>query len=325
MTILTVTLNPALDVCAAVPVVEPDHKLHCTDAELTPGGGGINVARAVHRLGGSATAVFPYGGSTGDLLCDLLLGEGVPIVGVPIAGVTREDFAVRETATGHEYRFVLPGPMLTPAELASCVDQVLRHADAGSFVVISGSLPPGADPSVLAEIATAARDRTCSVIADTSGPALASVARAGAYLIKPSINELSGYAGRTLTSAEDIIEAADDLLRSGPNHAVLVSLGAEGALLLVAGEPVIAVSAPAMRVVSAVGAGDSLVAGLVLAMAAGHSLPEAARRGVAAGTAATVAAGHTLCRATDVDSILPQVRTTRREGRSSRAVADLHS
>src|SRR3954468_20520473 len=106
-TILTVTFNPALDVCANVGVVTPHHKLHCDDASRTPGGGGINVARAIHRLGGEATALFPFGGSTGQLLCDLLVAEGVPIAGVPVAGVTREDFAVRESSTAREYRFVL--------------------------------------------------------------------------------------------------------------------------------------------------------------------------------------------------------------------------
>jgi 6-phosphofructokinase 2 len=311
MTILTVTLNPALDVCAEVPVVEPDHKLHCRHTELAPGGGGINVARAIHRLGGDATALFPYGGSTGEHLCDLLLGEGVSIVGIPIAGVTREDFAVKETSTGHEYRFVLPGPMLMPSELDRCAEQVLVHAEPGSFVVLSGSIPAGADPAVLAAIVTDLREKGCFVIADTSGPALAALARAGVYLLKPSVNELSGHAGRRLECTDEIVAAAQDLLRCGPNHSVLVSLGADGALLVVAGEPAVVISSPSVLVNSAVGAGDSLVAGLVLALAHGHGLVEAARRGVAAGTAATIAEGHTLCHATDVDRLLRGVHAHR--------------
>jgi 6-phosphofructokinase 2 len=306
-----VTLNPALDVCAEVPVVEPDHKLHCRHADLAPGGGGINVARAIHRLGGHATALFPYGGSTGEHLCDLLLGEGVSIVGIPIAGVTREDFAVKETSTGHEYRFVLPGPMLMPTELNRCAAQVLVHAEPGSFVVLSGSIPAGVEPGALTPIVTALREKGCSIIADTSGPALTAQARAGVYLLKPSVNELSGYAGRRLEGTDDIASAAQDLLRSGPNRSVLISLGADGALLVVAGESPVMISSPSVVVNSVVGAGDSLVAGLVLALANGHGLVEAARRGVAAGTAATVAEGHTLCHAADVDRLLPSVHAHR--------------
>jgi 6-phosphofructokinase 2 len=309
-TILTVTLNPALDVCADVPVVEADHKLHCLQASRTPGGGGINVARAIHRLGGNATAVFPAGGSSGGLLGELLRAEGVAIAMVPVEGTTREDFSVRETSTGHEYRFVLPGPPLHPAELACCVDEIAERADAGSFVVLSGSLPPGADVAVLEALVDRLRTDGSHVVVDTSGEALAAFARVGVLVLKPSVNELSGHAGRKLTSIGEIVDAAEDLRRAGPNHAVLVSLGADGALLVADGQPPYTIAAPPLRVVSAVGAGDSLVAGLVLGLATGEPLLEAARRGVAAGSAATISAGHHLCHPTDVEGLLPGVRSS---------------
>jgi 6-phosphofructokinase 2 len=308
-TILTVTLNPALDVCADVPVVEADHKLHCVDASRTPGGGGINVARAIHRLGGEATAVFPAGGSSGALLGELLRAEGVTIVTVPIEGTTREDFAVRETSTGHEYRFVLPGPPLRPAELARCVDEIAGRAGAGSFVVLSGSVPAGTDLDVLAALVRRLGANGAHVLVDTSGDALAALARVGVYVLKPSLNELSGHAGRKLTSIGEIVDAAEDLRRAGPSHAVLVSLGADGALLVADGQPPCTIAAPPLHVVSAVGAGDSLVAGLVLGLAGGEPLLAAARRGVAAGSAATISAGHHLCHPTDVEALLHSVRS----------------
>jgi 6-phosphofructokinase 2 len=308
-TILTVTLNPALDVCADVPVVEADHKLHCVGASRTPGGGGINVARAIHRLGGQATAVFPAGGSSGELLGELLRAEGVAIAMVPVAGTTREDFSVRETTTGHEYRFVLPGAPLDSSELAGCVDEIAERADAGSFVVLSGSLPPGTDVGVLEALVDRLRTDGSHVIVDTSGDALAAFARVGVLVLKPSLNELSGHAGCKLTSIDEIADAADHLRRAGPNHAVLVSLGADGALLVADGQPPRTIAAPPVRVVSAVGAGDSLVAGLVLGLAAGESLVDAARRGVAAGSAATLSTRHHLCRPADVDTLLAGVRS----------------
>ena len=309
-TIVTVTPNPALDVCAEVPTVEADHKLHCAHADRTPGGGGINVARAIHRLGGAATAIFPFGGSTGALLCDLLAGEGVPIVGVPVASTTREDFSVRETTTGHEYRFVLPGLPLDPSEVARCIEEVVQHAHAGSFVVISGSMPPGVDTDAIEAIVGPLRAAGSHLVVDTSGPALTTFARLGVHLLKPSLHELVNHAGRELTAMDDIIDAANDLRRSGPNIAVVVSLGADGAVLVTDSQPPCIVETPPIPVVSAVGAGDSLVAGLVLGLAHGEALIDATRRGVAAGSAATMSAGHHLCRAPDVELLLPDVRAT---------------
>ena len=305
--ILTVTFNPALDVCADVAVVAAHHKLHCTDATRTPGGGGINVARAVHRLGGEATALFPYGGSTGQLLCDLLAAEGVPVAAVPTAGVTRVDFAVRETSTGREYRFVLPGAALGPGDADRCVEEIVRRAGPGSFVVISGSLPSGFDPTTLEALVAHLHRVESHVVADTSGPALATLARSGALVLKPSRNELTQHAGRPLTSVDDVVEAADDLRRLGPNRAVLVSLGADGAVLVTGHRPPCTLTAPDLAVVSTVGAGDSLVGGLVLALATGHGLVDAARRGVAAGCAATLAPGHHLCDPVEVAALLSAV------------------
>ncbi len=307
MTIVTVTLNPAVDVCTSVPWIEPERKLHCTAAEMSPGGGGVNVARAICRLGGLATAVFPSGGSTGALLCELLRAEAVPIRPVAAAGITREDFAVTELMTGRQYRFVLPGPDLSPNELEMCVAEVLHHLAPGSIVVISGSLPSGVEPAQLAGLAAAARQCGGRVVVDTSGPALGAAARTGVYLLKPSVNELSGHAGHPLSAESEIADAARQLLGAGPNHAVLVSLAAEGAVLVTADEPVVRISPPAVRAVSAIGAGDSLVGGMVLALERGQGLVEAARYGVAAGTAATVSSGHSLCHPEDVDRILPDV------------------
>jgi 6-phosphofructokinase 2 len=307
MTIVTVTLSPALDVCTSVPHIEPERKLHCTDAEMSPGGGGVNVARAVHRLGGVATAVFPWGGTTGALLCELLRGEGVPVRPVAATGITREDFAVTELTTGRQYRFVLPGPALSAAERERCVEAMLDGLTPGSTVVLSGSLPGGVESIQLAAMASVARQRGARVLVDTTGPALGDAARSGVYLLKPSVNELCIHVGHELTTDDQIADAGHELLAAGPNHAVLVSLAAAGALLVTADEAAVRISPPPVRAVSAIGAGDSLVGGLVLALERGHDLIEAARYGVAAGTAATISSGHGLCRPADVDRILPDV------------------
>jgi 6-phosphofructokinase 2 len=307
--IVTVTLNPALDVWASTTLVEPERKLHCTASELTPGGGGINVARAIHSLGGEALALFPTGGSSGELLCDLLLGEGVSIHAVAVAGMTRESFVIRETATGQHYRFVLPGPMLMSHELAACLHALDGLLSTSAIVVLSGSLPEGVHQDRLGEVVAAVRARGAVVIVDTSGPALDAAAHAGALLLKPSLNELRRHSGDPLSTDDEIERAAHDLLSLGPNHAVMVSLGAKGAMLAAVDAPTVRIEAPMVPVVSAVGAGDSLVGAMAMALAEGADLVEAARRGVAAGTAATLSSDHKLCRLEDVERLLPLVHT----------------
>jgi 6-phosphofructokinase 2 len=306
-TIVTVTLNPALDVWATTALVAPERKLHCTDAEYTPGGGGINVARALRQLGVEARALFPSGGSTGELLCDLLLGEGTAIEPIPVAGTTRESLAVREAATGRYFRFVLPGPVVTHDELERCIAVVRRRVTPQTLVVISGSLPEGMAPERLALVIAAAQEAGAAVIVDTSGAALDVAARCGVLLLKPSLNELRRHAGRDLPTDAAIVEAACALRDLGPTGAVLVSLGSAGALLVSRGEPAIFVAAPIVPIVSAVGAGDSLVAGVALALQRGCDLQEAARWGVAAGTAATLSADHALCDRADMLRLLSLV------------------
>jgi 6-phosphofructokinase 2 len=306
--IVTVTLNPALDVWATTQRVEPDRKLHCTDAELTPGGGGINVSRAIQRLGGGSSALFPTGGSSGELLCDLLRHEGLDLWPVPTSGMTRESFAIRERSTGRHFRFVLPGPTLTAGDFDACRAELERLVTEPALVVFSGSLPLGLTPEQLTELIALVHGRHSEVVVDTSGPSLSAVARAGVALLKPSVNELGQHHGRPLTDVADIETAARRLLDSGPNGAVLVSLGAAGALLVAASTPTTHLVAPLVKVISTVGAGDSLVAAMVLALARGEDLVDAARLGVAAGTAATLAADHSLCHAEDVARLVPQVR-----------------
>src|SRR4051812_43482148 len=139
--IATLTLNPALDIATGTDTVRPTHKLRCTEPQSEPGGGGINVARVLHALGGDVTAIFPCGGSSGALFEKLLRETGVPIAPVPIAGTTRESFTVDEAKTGDQYRFVLPGPMLGEDEIARLLDAIGGVEGPPSHVVASGSLP----------------------------------------------------------------------------------------------------------------------------------------------------------------------------------------
>ena len=316
--IVTLTLNPALDVSTAVPRVEPAHKLRCDPPRFDPGGGGINVARVVRRLGGSALAVYPEGGSTGQRLSYLLGAEGTPTRATRIVGETRESFTVMDQATAAEYRFVLPGPRLSAAELDACLDTTIGATSPSGLVVVSGSLPPGAGPDCLADLAGRARIAGLRLVVDTSGPPLAAALEAGVYLAKPNLRELSELTGSPLPDTAARVRACRDLIARGGTSAIALSLGAEGALLVTADA---AWSSPGLPVepVSSVGAGDSFLGGFLLALGGGLGLVEGFRRAMAAGTAALLSPGTELCRPADVVRLLDQVSVTPIEG----AVRDL--
>lgn len=188
--VLTITPNPAVDICTGVEKIEPIRKLRCEPARRDAGGGGINVARVVRRLGSEVAAIYPAGGSTGNLLQRLVEREGVRSVAIEVAEETREDFTVLDRTSGDQYRFVLPGCPLTEPEWKACVRALDKTDPFPSFVVMSGSLPPGAPVGFYAQLASTAKSRGSKVVADTSGEPLARVLEEGVYLVKPNLREL---------------------------------------------------------------------------------------------------------------------------------------
>ena len=232
--IVTLTLNPALDVSFSVDRVAPTRKLRCGAVRRDPGGGGINVARVVRRLGTDCTAMFLAGGRTGRALTELLNAEHVRVDCVPIVEETRENFAVRETSTGQEFRFVVPGPSISSIELQTCFNRVMSLDPAPRFLVASGSLPPGVPVDFYARLARAARIKGTHLVLDTSGEALAAALEEGVHAIKPSIDELRELSGKPLREPSEWGEAAQRLVARGYARIVLVTLGARGALMATA-------------------------------------------------------------------------------------------
>lgn len=305
--ILTITLNPALDVATSCEQLQPSHKLRCSHAERFPGGGGINVARVVQRLGGDCLALYLAGGSVGDRLQELLQAERVPSHRLFIANETRESFSVLETRTGREYRFVLPGPALTQAEWQGCVDFLAAVEPAPRYVVLSGSLPPALPIDSYAQLARLAQSRGCKVVLDSSGAPTAAALAAGVFLIKPSLRELADITGAQLDNETQWRAAAQSLLHDGRAELVALSLGERGAMLFSA-DGAWRADALQVNVRSTTGAGDSFLAAMVWALNQDMALPRAFRYGVAAGSAALVHAGTTLCRADDVARLVHQVQ-----------------
>jgi 6-phosphofructokinase 2 len=304
--IVTLTMNPCVDVSTVTERVQPTRKLRCQAPTRQPGGGGINVARVLHRLGASCLAVYPAGGDSGALLGRLLQAEQVPARCLLIAGETRESMHVRDESAQTEYRFVMPGPNLHEREWQACLDAIAALQAFPSYLVASGSLPPGVPDDFYARLARLARARGARLVLDASGPALAAALQEGVYLFKPSLGELRALSGESLERDTQWQRAAQQLVKQGAAEVVVLSLGEHGALLVFEGGMTFAPALP-VTVRSAVGAGDSLVGGMLQALANGFTLREAFVRGMASATAALLATGTSLCQPADVERLQAQV------------------
>ncbi|MEP7029469.1 MAG: 1-phosphofructokinase family hexose kinase [Pseudolabrys sp.] len=315
--IVTLTINPAIDIFVNVGHVLPERKMRCSAPKRDPGGGGINVARVAHRLGSDVAAIYPTGGAIGKLLQRLVEREGIASLVTPSHVETRENFTAYEQGTGQQYRFVLPGSKLHPAEWQACLDRLASLPAPPKFVVASGSVPPGVPADFFAHVVRHAKAHGAKTVIDTSGAALGAALKEGVTLIKPNLVELSDFVGRTLDRDDDRVAACRNLIADGRTEAVALTLGDDGALLVTAKQ---AWRAQPMKIeaVSTVGAGDSFVGGMVSTLAAGKSWAEvpwaevpwaeAFRVAVAAASAAVMSPGTELCREADVKRLLPQVR-----------------
>jgi len=296
MNIVTLTLNPAVDKSSTIDRLVPEHKLRCAAPKFEAGGGGINVAKAIRRLGGNVQAVFPSGGPTGQLLTDLLGEEGVTCQAIPAQHWTRENFIVVETATNGQYRFGMPGAELSEAEAQACLAAV--KAAKPDYLVASGSLPPGLPVDFYARVARLAHDMGARLILDTSGEPLKLAVTEGVYLLKPNVGELSKLTNVESLEMNQVDDAAAQVIQESGCGVVVVSLGPSGALL-VTKDGYEHIPAPTVHKKSTVGAGDSMVAGMTWSLAQGKTLKEMARMGVACGSAATMNAGTELFKAHD--------------------------
>lgn len=293
--ITTITVNPALDVNSSIGKVVADEKMRCSRPSRAPGGGGVNVGRVIRRLGGDATVVYTKGGLAGALYSRLLAAEEVNQHPIEIEEETRENYMIRETSTSDLYRFGMPGPELREAEWQSVLDYA-RQLAKGGFLVASGSLPPGVPDDFYGRLADIARQRERKLVLDTSGPPLQKALEAGVYLVKPNLKELGSLTDLSLDDREGRRRAVRDVFDRYKMEILVLSLGAEGALLCTDGE-LKHLPAPDVEKNSAVGAGDSMVAGIVFQLAQGEPLPEAVSFGIACGAAAIQTPGTELMEA----------------------------
>lgn len=314
--ILTVTLNPAIDVAMVVDKMIDTHKLRGKAARRDPGGGGINVARVLHRLrshedagdggdSGDCAALYFTGGAVGQELAELLDAEQVCHISVPIAEETRENLSVRETSTGKEYRFVMPGPTISEGEWAQMtlkLDVLLAADVPPRYLVLSGDLPPGLPADAYVPLVRAAHRRDVRVVLDTSSPALAHALNERVFLVKPSLRELGDLVGQPLADEAAWRAAAQRIVDDGRAEIVALTLGDAGALVVTRTQA-LRVQALPMPVSSAIGAGDSFVAGMIWALHRNESFDNVVRYALATASATLLAEGTALCRVEDVERL----------------------
>lgn len=305
--IVTLTMNPAVDKNSSVRRVVAEWKLRCSSPTFESGGGGINVSRVLHRFGQSSMAYYPAGGETGLMLENLLCGEQILHHQILIEGLTRENLTVYEEATGQQYRFGMPGPCLSGEEWKSCLNVLSEISPEPDYLVVSGSLPPGVPDDFYTRLAKIYRPKHTRVILDTSGNALALACQESVYLLKPNLKELRELVGYEFQTESEQYEAANELIRKGVCEVLVLSLGSAGALLVTKSGPKWYRS-PTVPIQSKIGAGDSMMAGIVLSLARQSSVEEAVLFGVAAGAAAVMSPGSELCRPEDVERLLGQMR-----------------
>lgn len=295
-------MNPAIDANTSVEQVIAEEKMLCRRPTHEPGGGGINVSRAIRKLGGESIALYTSGGANGRLLQELLDREGLNQYPIPIKDMTRENFIVFEEVSQRQFRFGVTGPTLSEEEWQDCLSTLKNIRPKPEYIVASGSLPPGVPDDFYARVVRIAKELGARIIVDTTGEPLHLAAREGVFLIKPNMRELQDLFKKEMMEESQIQELAADFIKKGRCQVVVVSLGAAGALMVTA-EGTKHLRTPTVPIKSKVGAGDSMVGGIVLSLARGWSMTDAVRYGVAAGAAAVMTPGTELCRKEDTDRL----------------------
>lgn len=303
--ILTITLNPALDISSAIDRLEPQRKLRCTEPRVDAGGGGVNVSRAIRELGGESTAFVVLAGNTGAELRSILERSGIGLDCWSIAGDTRSSFTVMERDTALHYRFVLPGPRISPAESDAILDHLGRAIERyAGYVVASGSLAPGMPDDFYARLAARTRDLGARMIIDTHGIPLRLAAKERPYLIRCNHLEAQELLGGDTDRAAH--ELGRQLVAGGLCEAAIVTIGEGGAIVTTAAEQ-LQIRPPKVTMHSSVGAGDSFVAALTFGLASSWPLAEAARFGVAAAADAVTKEGTQLCQRASTEAYFAQI------------------
>lgn len=303
--IITITLNPAIDKTTSTEKVVPEKKLRCAYPTFEPGGGGINVSRALAHMGSESLAMYFAGGYSGNFFTELLVKENIPSLVIPIKGNTRTNIIVVDKSTQLQYRFGMVSPPVEEQDWKLFLGQ-LEKQSGYEYVVASGSLPDGVPLDFFGRVAAIVKKQKARLIVDTSGEGLKQAILEGVFMIKPNLNELAFLYGKEELKKEEIVIAARSIISNKGCEVMVVSMGKEGAIL-VTKEKDIQIVPPNITIKSTVGAGDSMVAGMVFALSKGMVWNDVLCYGIASGTAATMNEGTALCKNKDIDWLFKEM------------------
>lgn len=293
--IITLTLNPTIDMSAETAHVIPNHKTRCHSIQYEPGGGGINVARAISILGSTCTSVYLAGGDNGNMLNYKIKNIGNKNYPVRIKNPIRLNITVLDKTTKEQFRFIFPGPVVEKDEHNNIINLLKKLIKPGDFVVASGSLPQGIPEDIYARIARITERLNGKYIIDTRGYALRSALKQGVYLNKSNSREIQEIVGSDIMDESKQETILENLIRKKWSHITVVSLGAAGALVATQ-HAFYRFRSPNVAIKSRVGAGDSMLAGIVLNLAQGNPIETAVLYGIAAGASAVMTPRTELCR-----------------------------
>lgn len=305
--IITITVNPVIDKNTAVATMVPDSTLPCTDPVYYAGGGGINVSHAIKNLGGNSFAILLAGGQSGTHLQELLRKNKITYQAIKLEGATRENFSVTENTSALHYRFGLPGPYITEKEWRASLALIEKQLTANDFLVASGKLTSGIPDDYYLEVGEIVKRKKANLVLDTKGEALKYAVKTDIFLFKPNLLELAKLYGLSTLSNYTLEEVAKEYINTHNCKIMVVSLGKRGALLATA-EGLEYVSAPFVPVNNTIGAGDSMVAGMLMSFLSGKSILEMVQYGVACGASATMRPSAQLCQKNDADKLFNWIK-----------------
>lgn len=304
MHVITLTMNPVLDKSTATKLVLAEKKIQCDSLRLEPGGGGLNVSRAIKKLGGNSTAYFLAGGNSAKKISGLLGEEEVNNRIIDSGIPARENLVVYDKTTGRQYRFGMPGNRISEEHWKKALETIQNASPKPRYIVASGSLPPGTPDDFYARIAHYAKNNDIRLIIDTKGePLKIAVEEGGVYMIKPNLREMANLVDAKHFTGLEQEEAASKILSERKCEVIVLSMGERGVMLAITDYDIEYIVPPTVPKISAVGAGDSMVAGILTAFSKGMLPGLAVRYGVAAGTAAVMTPGSELCKKEDTERI----------------------
>ncbi len=305
--VYTLTLNPAVDRELTVPAIEFDTVLRASDWRVDFGGKGFNVSRMLMALGTASTALGFAGGRAGELLRDGLQSLGIATDFVWVEGETRTNVSIVSQSHDHYVKANEPGPTIAAADQEKLLAQIRQLAQPGNWWVLAGSLPPGVPATIYADIIAILHEAGAKAILDTSGKALEYGCGARPFLAKPNDVEAGQLTGLPVQNQAQIAAAAQAVQAAGVSN-VVISLGKAGALLVDGHQTVFAAS-PTIEERNPIGAGDSMVGGLVWGLSQGQEVAEALRWGIACGAATASMSGTAVGSHQLVESLVQQVKT----------------